>query len=79
MFIDIRPPFGTTMNCSLPWLALHSPRFMRASFFPIGDTDYYAAIQTEWPMLRPPVTLDVHIKETCPAPVTLTAAMLLVT
>lgn len=69
-------------SASIPLAELIAPSlFSLANFtFPESrDTDYYAAIQTEWPMLRPPVTLDVHIKETCPAPVTLTAAMLLVT
>lgn len=64
---------------ALQWMLSDSHRFTQPVSYSSWDTDYYAAIQTEWPMLRPPVTLDVHIKETCPAPVTLTAAMLLVT
>ena len=67
------------MRRAWQWVVSDSHRFTQPVSCSSWDTDYYAAIQTEWPMLRPPVTLDVHIKETCPAPVTLTAAMLLVT
>lgn len=32
--IDMRPPFGTAMNCVAPWFLLHSPRYN----FPLDPT-----------------------------------------
>ena len=34
MLIDMRPPFGTAMNCVAPWFLLHSPRYN----FPLDPT-----------------------------------------
>lgn len=43
------------------------------------DTECYAAIQTEWPMLRPPATAAAQTKLTSPPAVTSTSAVLLET
>lgn len=43
------------------------------------DTECYAAIQTEWPILRPPPIAAALIKATCPESLTSTSAVLLET
>ena len=53
------------------WLCVVAPMFW--------DTECYAAIQTEWPMLRPPPIAAAQIKVTCPESFTSTSAVLLET
>lgn len=68
-----------TCTVTLPPQAAPSTRRPSKTWLSIGDTECYAAIQTEWPMLRPPTIAAALIKATCPESLTSTSAVLLET
>ena len=66
-FIATRPPMRA--NCISPPAVATETK--------LRDTECYAAIQTEWPMFRPPATAAALIKVTTPVSETSTSAVLL--
>ena len=71
--------FPTMWIVTLPPQAAPSTRRPEKVWLSIGDTECYAAIQMEWPMLRPPLTAAALIKTTLPESQTSTSAVLLET